>query len=59
VSLQVLADDARAIGAYKRAGFVEEGRLRQQTWLRGRFHDELLMSVLREDREDHDERANV
>lgn len=51
VSLQVLADDARAIGAYRKAGFVEEGRLRQQTWLRGRFHDELLMSVLREDRE--------
>jgi RimJ/RimL family protein N-acetyltransferase len=49
VSLQVLADDPRASGAYRKAGFVEEGRLRQQAWLRGRFHDELLMSVLREE----------
>lgn len=48
ISLQVLADDLRAIGAYQKAGFVDEGRLRQGAWLRGRFHDELLMSVLRE-----------
>jgi RimJ/RimL family protein N-acetyltransferase len=49
VSLQVLADDARAVGAYRKVGFVEDGRLRQQAWVHGRFEDELLMSVLRED----------
>ena len=27
ISLQVLADDERAVGAYRKAGFVEEGRL--------------------------------
>ncbi len=49
VSLQVLAEDPRAVGAYRKAGFVEEGRLRQQGWVRGRFHDELLMSILRDE----------
>jgi RimJ/RimL family protein N-acetyltransferase len=49
VSLQVLADDPRAIGAYRKVGFVEEGRLRQPAWVQGGFHDELVMSVLREE----------
>jgi RimJ/RimL family protein N-acetyltransferase len=49
VALQVLADDARAVGAYRKVGFVEEGRLRQQAWVRGRFVDELLMAMVRED----------
>jgi RimJ/RimL family protein N-acetyltransferase len=50
VSLHVLAEDARAVGAYLKAGFREEGRLRQAAWFRGRFHDELVMSVLQEER---------
>jgi RimJ/RimL family protein N-acetyltransferase len=49
VELYVLADDHRAIGAYLKAGFVEEGRLRQKAWVRGGYHDELVMSVIRED----------
>jgi RimJ/RimL family protein N-acetyltransferase len=49
VSLQVLAEDARAVGAYRKAGFLEEGLLRKHAWLGGRFHDELVMSVLHED----------
>jgi RimJ/RimL family protein N-acetyltransferase len=49
VGLYVLADDPLAVGAYQRAGFAEEGRLRQHSWIRGEFHDELVMSVLRED----------
>ena len=49
IGLQVLADDARAVGAYTNAGFVEEGRLRQHTIVEGRVCDELVMSVLRED----------
>ena len=28
VGLRCLADDPRAVGAYRKAGFVEEGRLR-------------------------------
>jgi RimJ/RimL family protein N-acetyltransferase len=50
VSLQCLADDPRAIAAYRKAGFEEEGRLRRHAWVRGEWHDELVMSVLRGDR---------
>ena len=49
ISLRVLADDERAVGAYRKAGFVEKGRLRNHTWHDGSRHDELVMSVLRED----------
>lgn len=49
ISLQCLADDERAVGAYRKAGFVEEGRLRDHGWYDGERHDELVMSVLRED----------
>jgi len=47
VCLEVLADDARAVGAYRRAGFVEEGRFREQAWFEGRYVDVLRMAVLR------------
>jgi RimJ/RimL family protein N-acetyltransferase len=49
VSLRVLADDERAVGAYRKAGFVEEGRLRSHSWHDGARHDELMMAVLREE----------
>ena len=49
ISLQVLADDERAVGAYRKAGFVEEGRLRNHSWYDGSRHDELVMGVLREE----------
>jgi RimJ/RimL family protein N-acetyltransferase len=35
------------VGAYRKAGFREEGRLRQAALVAGDFHDELVMSVLR------------
>jgi RimJ/RimL family protein N-acetyltransferase len=49
ISLRVLADDERAVGAYRKAGFVEEGRLRAHAWYDGARRDELVMSVLREE----------
>jgi RimJ/RimL family protein N-acetyltransferase len=49
ISLRVLADDERAVGAYRKAGFVEEGRLRAHAWYDGARHDELVMAVLREE----------
>lgn len=49
VQLEVLADNARAIACYRRAGFVEEGRTRQDNWVTGRFVDGLVMGVLRTD----------
>jgi L-amino acid N-acyltransferase YncA len=38
-----------AVRAYKACGFVEEGRLREQAWLDGRFVDMVYMGVLREE----------
>jgi RimJ/RimL family protein N-acetyltransferase len=48
IGLRVLADDERAVGAYRKAGFEEEGRLRSHVWFDGERHDELVMSVFRE-----------
>ncbi|HSL10794.1 MAG TPA: GNAT family protein [Actinomycetota bacterium] len=47
VSLEVLADDERAVRAYTAAGFHEEGRLRDEAWFHGAEHDVLRMAVLR------------
>lgn len=49
VALKVLADDPRAVGAYRKAGFTEEGRLRNHDWGRGEFHDVLVMSIMRDE----------
>jgi RimJ/RimL family protein N-acetyltransferase len=49
IGLEVLADDERAVGAYRKVGFVEEGRLREHSWFEGAFHDALVMGILREE----------
>lgn len=48
VWLQVDADNPGAVAAYRKAGFVEEGRLREHTWRDGAYRDSLLMAVMRE-----------
>ncbi len=47
VSLSVLAWNARAIRSYEKAGFVREGVLRSDVFDGGRYHDQVLMAVLR------------
>ena len=47
IGLSVFADHERAIRAYRRAGFVQEGSLRQAFYRNGRYHDELCFSILR------------
>lgn len=47
--LTVMATNTVAVAAYRRAGFVEEGRLREHAWVRGRFVDEVRMGLLRAD----------
>jgi RimJ/RimL family protein N-acetyltransferase len=47
IFLRVFEDNQRAIKAYKKAGFVEEGRNRQAVFQEGSYFDVLLMSVLR------------
>jgi RimJ/RimL family protein N-acetyltransferase len=46
VALSVFAFNERAIRAYRRVGFVGEGRSREAIWRDGRWWDEIHMSVL-------------
>lgn len=47
VELEVFAFNERAIRAYEKAGFVREGARREATFREGRYHDVLVMSILR------------
>ncbi|HVF05116.1 MAG TPA: GNAT family protein [Frankiaceae bacterium] len=47
VWLECAATNERAIRAYRAAGFVEEGRLREHAWIDGRYVDMVRMAVLR------------
>lgn len=49
VALEVLADNEPAIRCYRACGFVEEGRLRDDAWVDGRYVDMLRMGVLSTD----------
>ena len=46
VALSVFEFNERAIRAYRRCGFVVEGRAREAIWRDGRWWDELAMSLL-------------
>lgn len=46
VSLTVLADNARAVAAYTRCGFVVEGRFRDTLFRDGAWYDDLSMAIL-------------
>lgn len=35
--------------AYKKAGFKEEGRLRQASYRDSKYHDKIVMSILRKE----------
>lgn len=45
--LKVIAYNERAIRAYRKVGFVEEGRFREAVYRDGRYWDELYMAMLR------------
>jgi diamine N-acetyltransferase len=47
IGLTTLATNERAIRAYRACGFVEEGRLRQHTYVDGRYADDVIMGILR------------
>lgn len=47
VFLRVYADNVRAVRAYEKAGFVQEGRLRSAVYKHGKYDDVILMGVLR------------
>jgi RimJ/RimL family protein N-acetyltransferase len=45
--LRLISSNAAAIAAYRKAGFVEEGRHREHCWVRGGYEDEITMGLLR------------
>jgi RimJ/RimL family protein N-acetyltransferase len=47
VFLHVYAENVRAKRSYEKAGFVEEGRLREAVYKHGKYDDLIVMSVLR------------
>jgi RimJ/RimL family protein N-acetyltransferase len=49
IALFVFEFNERAIRAYRRCGFVVEGRSRESIWRDGRWWDELAMSLLESD----------
>ena len=49
IALYVFEFNERAIRAYRRCGFMIEGRSRESIWRDGRWWDELAMSVLETD----------
>jgi RimJ/RimL family protein N-acetyltransferase len=49
VWLEVHAANERAIRAYRACGFVEEGRMREHVWLAGRYVDNVIMGVMRDE----------
>jgi len=49
VQLTVNETNERAIAAYRKVGFVEEGRLRKALWKGGKFVDIIMMSILEDE----------
>ena len=49
VQLEVHDFNPRAIRCYEKCGFRHEGRLREARFSDGRYHDELMMGILREE----------
>lgn len=50
ILLKVFAFNEGAISCYKKVGFKEIGRRRQAYYLKGKYHDEVFMDIIRADR---------
>jgi RimJ/RimL family protein N-acetyltransferase len=49
IELTVFDFNERSFKCYKKIGFKEEGTLRQKRYKNGRYCDEIVMSILRDD----------
>jgi len=49
IELTVYEFNIRAYKLYQKVGFIEEGRKRQARYHNGRYHDEIIMAILRKD----------
>lgn len=50
IMLKVFSFNERAIACYKKVGFKDIGRRRKSYYLKGKFHDEVYMDILWEER---------
>lgn len=57
VELSVFEFNDRAIRCYKNAGFREEGRLRKKRYKMGRYWDEIVMGILKEEWESQESKT--
>ncbi|MBU1018911.1 MAG: GNAT family protein [Patescibacteria group bacterium] len=46
IELRVLDFNKRGIGAYKKCGFKEDGILRENAYIDGKYYDDIMMSIL-------------
>lgn len=51
IGLEVYAFNARGLAVYEKVGFRREGVLRDVLFWNGKFHDAIVMGILRRDRE--------
>ncbi|RKJ68109.1 GNAT family N-acetyltransferase [Roseburia sp. 1XD42-69] len=49
IMLRVFSENSHAIRSYEKAGFVQEGYLKDEVFLDGRYYDVILMRIVRTD----------
>ncbi|KGP72003.1 GNAT family N-acetyltransferase [Pontibacillus yanchengensis] len=49
IGLDVFAFNTRGIKAYEKLGFKEEGRIKEDLYYNGEYHDSILMGLMRKD----------
>jgi RimJ/RimL family protein N-acetyltransferase len=54
IELSVYNFNSRALKTYQKVGFIEEGRKRQARYHNGKYYDEIIMAILRQDWEKRD-----
>lgn len=47
IQLDTWSGNERAVKAYRKCGFTEEGRLRENEYVKGKFYDTIIMGLLR------------
>ncbi|GAB6169465.1 GNAT family protein [Clostridium carnis] len=48
IKLNVFSFNKRAIACYKKIGFIEEGILKKEIYRNGKYHDEIVMALFKE-----------
>lgn len=49
IKLKVFSFNSRAIACYKKVGFKEEGILKKELYRNGKYHDEILMAIFKDE----------